>query len=59
MSYREEPANPIRLIAAPPARVREIVFDPRRDPTWMAGVRQVEPLSAEQCRVAERRQRPR
>ena len=35
------------LIAASPAWVREIMFDARRDPTWMAAVKQVEPLSAE------------
>jgi hypothetical protein len=35
------------LIAASPARVREIMFDPRHDPTWMAAVKRVEPLTEE------------
>ncbi len=33
------------LIAASPARVREIMFDARQDPTWMAAVKQVELLT--------------
>ena len=32
-------------VAASPARVRAIMFDPRLDPTWMAAVKRVEPLS--------------
>lgn len=35
------------LVAASPARVREIMFDPRQDPTWMAAVKSVEPLTEE------------
>jgi uncharacterized membrane protein len=31
------------LVAAPPARVRAIMFDPRQDPGWMAAVQSVEP----------------
>jgi uncharacterized membrane protein len=33
------------LIAAPPERVRAIMFDPRQDPTWMAAVKGVEVLN--------------
>lgn len=33
------------LIGASPTRVRDIMFDPRRDPSWMAAVKAVEPLS--------------
>jgi uncharacterized membrane protein len=33
------------LVAAPPSRVRAIMFDPRQDPGWMAAVTAVEPLS--------------
>jgi uncharacterized membrane protein len=32
-------------VAASPARIRAIMFDPRQDPTWMAAVKRVEPLS--------------
>ena len=32
------------LIAAPPSRVRAIMFDPRLDPQWMAAVTSVQPL---------------
>jgi hypothetical protein len=33
------------LIFATPDRVRRIMFDPRHDPTWMAAVKSVEPLT--------------
>jgi uncharacterized membrane protein len=32
------------FVAAPPARVRAIMFDPRQDPGWMAAVTAVEPI---------------
>lgn len=35
------------FVAASTARVREIMFDPRHDPTWMAAVKRVEPLTEE------------
>jgi uncharacterized membrane protein len=35
------------VVDAPPTRVRAIMFDPRQDPTWMAAVKSVEPLSEE------------
>lgn len=31
------------IVSAPPAGVRAIMFDPRRDPAWMAAVTSVEP----------------
>ena len=31
-------------MAAPPDRVRRLMFDPRHDPEWMAAVKSVEPL---------------
>ncbi|MGH7490605.1 MAG: SRPBCC family protein, partial [bacterium] len=34
------------FIAASPVRVRAVMFDPLQDPTWMAAVRTVEPVSA-------------
>lgn len=34
-------------VAASPTRVRAIMFDPRQDPTWMAAVKRVEPLTDE------------
>ena len=34
-----------RRIAAPPARVAEIMFDPDRDPEWIGGARAVERLT--------------
>jgi uncharacterized protein YndB with AHSA1/START domain len=33
------------VIDAPPERVRQIMFDPKQDPSWMAAVKQVEMLS--------------
>ena len=36
-----------RAIAAPPDRVRGVMFDPRQDPSWMAAVTKVEPLGAD------------
>jgi len=36
-----------RAIAAPPDRVRSVMFDPRQDPSWMAAVTKVEPLGAD------------
>src|SRR5690349_12910820 len=35
-----------RAMAAPPERVRAVMFDPLQDPRWMAAVRAVEPLGA-------------
>jgi uncharacterized membrane protein len=35
-----------RFINAPPERVRGVMFDPARDPGWMAAVKSVEPLDA-------------
>jgi uncharacterized membrane protein len=35
------------LVDAPPERVRAIMFDPRQDPSWMAAVKSVEPLTAD------------
>ncbi len=35
------------FVNAAPARVRDIMFDPRQDPTWMAAVKHVEPLAEE------------
>ena len=35
------------LVAASPARIRAIMFDPLQDPVWMAAVTAVEPLSQE------------
>lgn len=32
-------------MAASPDRVREVMFDPRQDPGWMAAVKSVEPLA--------------
>jgi|SRR5437867_1447036 len=37
------------LVAASPASIRAIMFDPRQDPTWMAAVTHVEPLTEELC----------
>ena len=34
-------------MAASPDRVRAVMFDPRRDPHWMAAVKSVEPLADE------------
>ena len=34
-------------IAAPPERVRAVMFDPRSDPQWMAAVKSVEPLGGD------------
>jgi hypothetical protein len=36
-----------KLIAASPARIRAIMFDARQDPTWMAAMKAVEPLTEE------------
>ncbi len=33
------------VVAAPPTHVRAIMFDPRHDPSWMAAVKAVEPLT--------------
>jgi uncharacterized membrane protein len=33
------------LVDAPPARVRDIMFDPRQDPAWMAAVKSVEVIT--------------
>lgn len=33
------------VVDATPTRIRAIMFDPRQDPTWMAAVKSVEPLS--------------
>jgi uncharacterized protein YndB with AHSA1/START domain len=35
------------VVDASPARVRKIMFDPRQDPSWMAAVKRVEPLTEE------------
>jgi uncharacterized membrane protein len=35
------------FVDASPARVRDIMFDPRQDPTWMAAVKHVEPVTEE------------
>ena len=35
------------VVDATPTRIRAIMFDPRQDPTWMAAVKSVEPLSEE------------
>lgn len=32
------------FVAAPPERVRAVMFDPRQDPQWMAAVTTVQPL---------------
>ena len=34
-----------QVVAAPMARVRAVMFDPRQDPRWMAAVRTVEPAA--------------
>ena len=35
------------VVEATPTCVRAIMFDPRQDPTWMAAVKSVEPMSEE------------
>jgi Polyketide cyclase / dehydrase and lipid transport len=34
------------FVAAPPSRVRAIMFDPRQDPGWMAAVKAVDPFGS-------------
>ena len=43
-----------RTIAAKPARVAAVMFDPRRDPEWIGGAKSVEPPQGDATKVGTR-----
>ena len=47
-------ATATRTIAASPAQVAAVMFDPSRDPEWIGGAKSVEPLSGDPTAVGAR-----
>ena len=43
-----------RMIAAPPGRVADVRFDPRRDPEWIGGAKSVDAPDGDPTRVGAR-----
>lgn len=43
-----------RYIEAPPNRVSQVMFDPRRDPEWIGGARRVEAPTGDPTAIGER-----
>ena len=44
-------ATATRTIAAPPAAIALIMFDPRRDPEWIGGAKSVEPPAGDPTKI--------
>jgi len=43
-----------RKIDAAPARVAEVMFDPRRDPEWIGGAKSVDPPAGDPTKIGSR-----